>query len=267
MDRTLPRRAARADLAFVAICALLFAASVAATLAQHASMATMGELPLPGGGSLSMLWMPTCGRTWARAAASFVGMWIVMMAAMMLPSLAAMLLRYRAAVGARVQAGRLAGFTLLVAGGYALVWSALGLAMFMVGDAFAMLELRWPPLAHGMPSITGVVVLLAGAVQFSGWKARHLACCRATPSVAVAVGPAGAFRCGLRTGVHCCCSCAGLTALLVVVGVADLRLMAGLTAAITAERLLPDGMRAARTIGVLVGGGGLLLLARAASVG
>ncbi|MCC8397519.1 DUF2182 domain-containing protein [Paraburkholderia sp. MMS20-SJTR3] len=265
MDRTLPRRAARADLPFVALCALLFAASVAATLAQHASMATMGELPLPGGGSLSMLWMPTCGRTWARAAASFVGMWIVMMAAMMLPSLGAMLLRYRATVGARVQAGRLAGLTLLVAGGYALVWSALGLAVFMVGAAFAMLELRWPLLAHGMPSITGVVVLLAGAVQCSAWKARHLACCRATPSFAA--GPAGAFRYGVRTGIHCCCSCAGVTALLVVVGVSDLRLMAALTAAITAERLLPDGIRVARTSGMLAVGGGLLLIAQAAAVG
>ena len=48
---------------------------------------------------MSMTWMRTPGQTWPGAAASFLGMWVVMMVAMMLPSLVPMLWRYRQAVG------------------------------------------------------------------------------------------------------------------------------------------------------------------------
>src|SRR5690606_26765372 len=71
----------------LAIAALLFAASAAVTIVWSAAMAGMGEIPMPGGWTLSMAWMPACGQTWLGSAASFLGMWIVMMMAMMLPSL------------------------------------------------------------------------------------------------------------------------------------------------------------------------------------
>jgi len=51
----------------------------------------MGEMPMPGGWTMSMAWMRMPGQTWPGAAASFLGMWIVMMVAMMLPSLVPML--------------------------------------------------------------------------------------------------------------------------------------------------------------------------------
>ena len=47
----------------------------------------MCEMPVPGGRTMSMAWMPMHGQTWPVAAASFLGMWVVMMVAMMLPSL------------------------------------------------------------------------------------------------------------------------------------------------------------------------------------
>jgi predicted metal-binding membrane protein len=264
-NRAARRRASGSDLAFAGICALLFAASVAATLAQSLSMSAMGELPMPGGWSMSMMWMPTCGRTWARVAASFAVMWIVMMAAMMLPSLAQMLARYRAAVGSQVHASRLALLTLRVAIGYWVVWIASGVGVFALGAALATLELRWQTLAHAVPLAAGLVVLLAGALQFSAWKARHLACWRATPYVAA--DAATAWRHGMRIGIHCGCCCAGLTAMLLVVGMMDLRMMAVVTAAITAERLFPDGARIARAVGAAAIAGGLVLIAQALAAG
>jgi predicted metal-binding membrane protein len=74
-----------------------------------------------------------------------------------------------------------------------------------------------------------------------------------------------AWREGLRLGLRCICTCAGLTAILLVIGIMDLRVMALVTAAITAERLAPKGERVARAIGIVVVGVGLLLIARAAA--
>jgi len=76
-------------------------------------MSAMGGMPMPGGWTLSMTWMRMPGQTWPGAAASFLGMWLVMMAAMMLPSLLPMLWRYRLAVGGAGEA-RLGRLTALV---------------------------------------------------------------------------------------------------------------------------------------------------------
>ena len=73
-------------------------ASAALTIAWCASMSAMGGMPMPGGWTMSMAWMRMPGQTWPGAAASFLGMWVVMMVAMMLPSLVPMLRRYRQAV-------------------------------------------------------------------------------------------------------------------------------------------------------------------------
>ena len=71
----------------VGVAALVFIASVALTIAWCASMSAMGGMPMPGGWTMSMAWMRMPGQTWPGAAASFLGMWVVMMVAMMLPSL------------------------------------------------------------------------------------------------------------------------------------------------------------------------------------
>ena len=85
--------------AFFGVSALLFAASAVVTIVWGASMSAMGGMTMPGGWTMSMAWMRMPGQTWFGAAASFLGMWIVMMVAMMLPSLVPMLGRYREAVG------------------------------------------------------------------------------------------------------------------------------------------------------------------------
>lgn len=251
--------------AFLSVSTLLFAASAAGTIAWCASMSGMGEMPMPGGWTMSMAWMRMPGQSWPGAAASFLGMWVVMMVAMMLPSLVPMLGRYRVAVG-RLGEARLSRLTALVALGYFFVWTVLGVAAFPIGVALAEVEMRQPALSRAVPLAAGVVVLLAGALQLSAWKARHLACCREAPGRTLPADAGTALRHGLRLGLHCSCCCAGPTAVLLVLGVMDLRAMALVAAAITLERLAPGGERVARATGAVAVGGGLLLIARAAGV-
>jgi len=211
-----------------------------------------------------MAWLRLPGQTWLGAAASFVGMWLVMMVAMMLPSLVPMLQRYRQAVG-NAGATRLGWLTAVVGVGYFCVWTAFGMAAFPLGAALAAVEMQQPALAHAVPVAVGVVVLLAGAFQFTAWKAHHLACCRAAPGRGrmVPADAGTAWRHGLHLGLHCGTCCANLTAILLVIGVMDLRAMAVVAAAITVERLAPAGERVARAIGAVVVGAGLFLIAQA----
>ena len=175
--------------------------------------------------------------------------------------------------------------------GYFFVWTVLGMAVFPLGAALAQVEMQQPALARAVPIAVGIVVLIAGALQFSGWKARHLACCREAsalpwagrasdgetspkPPPAAEAGPgftlpadAGtAWRHGLRLGLHCSQCCAGPMTILLVGGVMDLRVMAVVAAAITAERLAPAGERVARAIGAGAVGTGVFLIARAAGL-
>src|SRR5436190_5708702 len=115
--------------AFFGISALLFAASTAATIVWCASMPAMGGMPMPGGWTMSMAWMRMPGQTWAGAAATFLGMWVLMMVAMMLPSLVPMLARYRQALEPTATR-RLGRLTTVVALGYFCVWSAIGLLAY-----------------------------------------------------------------------------------------------------------------------------------------
>jgi predicted metal-binding membrane protein len=249
---------------FFGFSALLFAASAAATIVWSASMSAMGEMPMPGGWTMSMAWTRMPGQTWSGAAASFLGMWVVMMVAMMLPSLVPMLWRYRQAVG-RTRLGRL---TVLVGAGYFFVWTVFGMAAFPLGVALVAIEMQLPALARAVPIAIGVLVLTTGFLQFTAWKMRHLACCREAPGRCRTLpADAGtAWRHGLRLGLHCGHCCFGPMAILLSLGVMDLRTMAVVTAAITVERLAPAGERIARAIGAIVVGAGLLLIARAAGL-
>ena len=252
--------------AFLGVAALLFAGAAAATIVSGASMSAMGEMPMPGGWTMSMAWMQMPGESWAGAAASFLGMWVDMMAAMMLPSLVSMLRRYRQAV-AQTGVTRLRRLTALAGLGYFFVWTLVGVAVFPLGVALTTVEMREPALSRAVPIAAGVIVVIAGALQFTAWKAHHLACCRAAPAGALPAEAGAALRHGLRLGRHCASCCAGLIAILLVIGVMDLRAMLIVTAAITLERLAPAGALVARATGAVAVAAGLLLIARAAGVG
>ncbi|RWA46180.1 hypothetical protein AU476_36890 [Cupriavidus sp. UYMSc13B] len=241
--------------------AVLCITGVAATLAWHASMPAMGAMPMPGGWTMSMAWMRMCGQTWARTAMSFLGMWIAMMVPMMLPSLAPMLWRYRQAQAAagQVRPGR---STVLAGAGYFFVWGMVGLAVFPVGAALAAMAMQAQGLARASPLAAAVVLVMAGVLQFTAWKARQLACCTnaAGRTRALPADAGSAWRHGLRLGLHCIRCCAGLVAAWLVMGVMDLRVMAAVTLAMALERCMPAGARVTRlavriTGAVLVGVG------------
>jgi predicted metal-binding membrane protein len=253
--------------AFFGLSALLFAASAAATIHWCTSMSAMGQMPMPGGWTMSMAWMRMPGQTWPGAAASFLGMWFVMMVAMMLPSLVPTLWRYRQTVG-RTGKTRLDWLTAIVGAGYFFVWTVFGMIAFPLGVALAAVEMRQPALARAVPIAVAVIIMIAGVLQFTAWKAHQLACCRAAPGrgCGLPASTDSAWRQGLRLGLRCSYCCAGPTAVLFGLGVMDLRAMAVVTAAITAERLAPAGEGVARAIGALVVGAGLFLIGRAAGL-
>jgi predicted metal-binding membrane protein len=139
--------------------------------------------------------------------------------------------------------------------------------VFPLGILLAAMEMRLPELSRTVPIVAGVVVVVAGALQFTAWKARHLAWCREATGHDGMPAAGAAWRHGVRLGLQCGPCCANLMVILLVVGVMDLRAMAVVTAAITAERLAPAGVLVARAIGAVVVGAGLLLAARASGLG
>jgi|SRR6185503_19717204 len=252
--------------AFFGVSTLLFVVGVIATIIWSLHMSAMDGMPMPGGWTMSMTWMT--GPSWLATAGAFIGMWVVMMVAMMMPSLAPMLWRYRQAVE---MAGRThpAWLTVLAGLGYFFVWTIFGMAIFPLGIVLATAEMQLPVLSHIVPMAIGVIFVIAGGLQFTKWKAHHLACCRASP-VAGYVLPATtgtAWWQGVRFGLNCVQCCFALVIILLVIGVMDLRVMAVVAVAITVERLLPAGERIARITGVVAITAGLLLVAQAAGMG
>jgi len=243
---------------FLGASVLLFAACAAATVTWSNSMSGMGGMSMPGGWTMSMMWMLMPGQSWPGAAAMFAGMWAVMMVAMMLPSLVPTLWRYRLAVN-RLSAPRRDSLTVLIGAGYFSVWTVLGLAAFPLGVALATVEMQHPTLSRAVPLAVSVIIVLAGLFQFTSWKARQLACCRGD-TICPCTAPMdarSAIKYGLRLGVHCTCCCAGMTAILLVINVMDVRAMTALTAAISLERLLPSRARVACAVGFATVGLGL----------
>jgi predicted metal-binding membrane protein len=250
--------------AFFGLSALFFVVSAAATIHWCRSMSAMGGMAMPGGWTMSMAWMRMPEQTWRDTAASFLGMWVVMTIAMMLPALMPMLSRYRQAVCGTC-ATRLDWLTAIVVAAYFLVWILVGMSAFSLGIAVASVVMQQPALARVEPIIVGGTVLIAGILQCTAWKARQLACCREKPGqgCGLPANTGAAWRHGLHLGLRCSYCCAGLTAILLVFGVMDLRAMALVTTAITLERVAPAGERLARIIGGAVVVAGLFLIVRA----
>ena len=166
ISREVPRRA------FLTVSWLLFAVCAMVTVLWCNSMSAMGEMPMPGGWTMSMTWMRMPGQSWLETTALFLAMWVVMMAAMMLPSLAPMLLRYRQAVGWAGES-RLGRLTAVAGLGYFFVWTLSGLVVFPLGVALATVEMEHPALARAVPA--GWVWSLSSPAQFSSRHGRLIA--------------------------------------------------------------------------------------------
>ena len=227
------------DRAFLAVATLLFGGSVAMTIVWCVSMSAMSGMPMPGGWTMTMMWMRMPGQTWLEGAASFVGMWTVMMMAMMLPSLVVALLRLRGAVR-RSGHARPGVLTVFAGTGYFFVWGIAGALIYPAGVALAALAMRQPELSRAAPFAIGAVVAFGLAVQFSPWKGRQLACWRALDRLCVAPPTAArAWRTGLQLGWDCIRCGGNLMVILLVLGVMDLGVMAAITVVMTFERVLP----------------------------
>jgi predicted metal-binding membrane protein len=232
-ERAFPR-------AFFGVSALLFAASAALTIVWCASMSAVGEMPMPG-------------QTWPGAAASFLGMWVVMMMAMMLPSFVPALLGYRRLLR-QAHVRRLGTPTVLAGVGYFLVWASFGAVVYLVSVGLMTAEMRWPALRSLVPGAGGAVLLVAGALQLTAWKTRQLERCRGDLLCGRAPSGTGwnACRHGVRHGVHCCLCCAGFMLALLGYGMMDLGAVAGIAALITLERVATRPEHVARAAGIVL---------------
>jgi predicted metal-binding membrane protein len=198
---------------------------------------------------------------WA-ALVLFLLAWQLMTAAMMLPSSLPFVDHFWAASRGREDARRsLAAFL----GGYALVWSAFGAAAF-AGDTLVHRTVDATPALEQRPwLIAGVVLLIAGAFQFSSLKERCLDECRHPAAYLLRHyrrGVPEAFRLGRGHGLFCLGCCWALMLLMFAAGFANLDWMAALAGLMAYEKIGRRGPLAARIAGVVFLAWGAVLLAQ-----
>jgi predicted metal-binding membrane protein len=200
--------------------------------------------------------MPCCagpGTTFA--------MWVVMMAGMMIPSVAPMVLTHAAVARRR---GAPLGSTGLFLGGYLVAWSGFAAVAALTQTLLARAGLLDGRSFAIAPWAGAAVLLAAGAFQLAPAKDACLAHCRAPLGYFVTdwrEGRAGAVVMGLRHGVYCIGCCWLLMAVLFAVGTMNVVWSAAITAFVVAEKLLP-WRRAVVWSGAamcLVGAGALVL--------
>ena len=181
----------------------------------------------------------------------YVTVWVVMMAAMMFPSVAPTVLMYDRLRAGHRRRGKGAGAeaTALFVVGYLLVWTVAGLAAYgllELGRAIDPAFLAWD---DGGRYVTGGVIVAAAIYQVTPLKRACLVKCR-SPMMFLAerwrYGRGGALELGSRHGAWCLGCCWALMAALFAVGVMSLGWMALVAALIAGEKLLP-WPRAART--------------------
>lgn len=190
----------------------------------------------------------------AGAMAAFVVAWTVMMAAMMFPAAAPMLLLYQTVAARRHARGGAVVPTWVFAAGYLLVWAAAGavaFALVMLGGALAD-RLGSAERAAWAPVALGAVLVVAGAYQFTPLKGICLRHCQSPVGFVMTHwrdGQLGALRMGLAHGAFCLGCCWALFAVLVAAGVMSLAWMLLLTLVVFTEKVLPAGRRVSRAVG------------------
>ena len=176
----------------------------------------------------------------------FAVVWVTMMAAMMLPSIAPMALAH-----ARVQIGATPAFV----AGYVLTWAAVGLLGYALVEGVRSLDLGVLAWDEAGPYVAGGAILGAAVYQLSPLKNRSLRRCRnarAFVSDHWRPGPAGALRMGIEHGRVCVGSGWALMAALFALGVMSVGWMVLVAALIATEKLLPWRTVATRGIAVLL---------------
>jgi predicted metal-binding membrane protein len=189
----------------------------------------------------------------------FLGLWIVMMAAMMLPSAIPTVALYGSLARDRTRVG-----ALLFVVGYLAVWTAAGLAAFglaSVGGRVADGVLAWDRAGRWA---AGATLLAAAAYQLTPLKDRCLARCRAPFGLLLGSwrpGPLGGFRLGVSSGAWCAGCCWALMGSLFALGVMSIAWTAFVAGLVALEKILPWRRAATAVTAALLGTLGLLLLA------
>jgi predicted metal-binding membrane protein len=224
------------------------------TPASGDGMASMGDAAMNDAGAMATSGMAGAG--WSISGfVAFVIAWAVMMAAMMFPAAAPMLLLYRTIATQRRTRGDASAPTWVFAAGYLLVWTAVGAITWVlvqwVSDLAGRLgsaeRATWAPVA------LGAVLIVAGLYQLTPLKRVCLDHCRSPLAFVMQHwrnGYSGALRMGIVHGAYCLGCCWALFAVLVAAGVMSLAWMLVLTLVVFAEKVLPFGRRAAQVVGV-----------------
>ena len=165
----------------------------------------------------------------------FLGVWVVMMAAMMFPSVSPTVALY-----ARMSRSRV--LPLAFTTGYVATWAAAGVAAFLIAltaTHAADDALRWDRAGQG---IAGVTLLVAAGYELTPLKDVCLGKCRSPLGTLLGswrAGWAGALRMGLGNGAWCVGCCWALMASFFALGVMSVTWMAVVAGLIAIEKILP----------------------------
>lgn len=210
-------------------------------------------------GASSLPWAAEAGLPSVGAMVLFLVTWAVMMAAMMFPTVAPVVVTVHRWV---VRTGRSPSVTALFVVGYLLAWAASGMAVYAAIVALGPLL----PVGSGAAYTSAAVLVAAGAYQFSPLKEVCLRQCRsplafvAEHTTELRQGGLAGTKVGAVHGVFCLGCCWALMIVLVLLGMMSLAWMAAVTGVILLEKVLPGG-RAVRTlVGVVLVGCGAALL-------
>jgi predicted metal-binding membrane protein len=199
----------------------------------------------------------------ARYFGAMLLMWAVMMAAMMLPSAAPMVLFHARIAGQRAPRHALsanAGFVL----GYLAVWALFSAAATLMQWALAEAALLSPMMQTASKALAAALLIAAGLYQWTPLKQSCLIKCRSPLDFIMAYwrgGRWGSFAMGARHGAFCLGCCWMLMLLLFVGGVMSFAWIAALTAFVLVEKLAPAGHWAGRAAGIALVGWGCVELA------
>ena len=191
----------------------------------------------------------------------FLGLWLVMMSAMMLPSVAPVAVLWtRLISGASAGFGRVTRMSMFL-GGYLLVWAAFGAVAFAALAGADRLLTASPTAAKWL----GVAIFItAGIYQLTPWKDWCLRHCRSPIGALMYYlgfkGRGRDARVGLHHGATCAGCCWGLMILLVAVGVMNVAVMAALAVVIFVEKLWRYGKPFAQAVGVVLVAIGVLAI-------
>jgi predicted metal-binding membrane protein len=199
----------------------------------------------------------------------YLGIWVTMMAAMMLPSVAPMVLVFARISRDRARRGRAFVPTWVFLAGYLIAWTVYGLAAYGIFRALRWAvggSLHW----NGAGAwVAGGAVLAAGLYQLTPLKRVCLRHCRGPVHFVLhgwRDGRLGALRMGVEHGAFCVGCCWGLMLALFALGVMSLVWMVVIAAIIFAEKLLPAGEAFSRVFAIALVAGGIWVAAAPASV-